>query len=177
MTNITLNEFLKLSIAKQISYTTILQHIKAKELIKIPITELTYNDIKIVFKELQKENPNIEIIFCKSLKITKENYIYLPIVSYFQLKNYIEKYFIKLKENEVKLLQSINADAGIWEMAGGNDLNEFSDILPLSQLAKIYGGYPFEYGEKNYIEIIYLLRMNNKQAQIEQEYQKLKSKK
>jgi hypothetical protein len=177
MTNTTLKEFLKLPIAKQISYTTILQHIKAKELIKIPITELTYNDIKIIFKEFQKENPNIELIFCKSLNILKENYLSLPIVSYFQLKNYIEKYFIKLKENEVKLLQSINADTGIWEMAGGNDLNEFSDVLPLSQLAKIYGGYPFNYGKKSYIEIIYLLRMNNKQAQIEQEYQKLKSKK
>jgi hypothetical protein len=73
-------------------------------------------------------------------------------------------------------LQSVSADAGIWEAAGGNQLNEFSDVLPLSQLAKIYGGYPFDFGEKKYVEIIYLLRMNNLQNQIEAEFQKLKTK-
>jgi hypothetical protein len=75
------------------------------------------------------------------------------------------------------LLQTISEDIGIWEMAGGDSLNEFGDVLPLSQLAKIYGGYPFDYGEKKYIEIIYLLRMNNVQSKVEAEYQKLKSKK
>jgi len=176
MKQINLKEFLELPISKQIEYTLLLDAQKPKELIKVKIEQLSYNDVKQCFKELKKTNSNIEFIFTNALKISKDDYLNLPIQNYFVIKKYIEKYFISLYENEIKLLQSIDADAGLWELAGGNELNEFSDVLPLSQLAKIYGGYPFDLGEKNYIEIIYLLRMNNKQAKVENEYQILKSK-
>ena len=176
MKQINVKEFLELPISKQIEYTLLLDAQKPKELIKVKIEQLSYNDVKQCFKELKKTNSNIEFIFTNALKISKDDYLNLPIQNYFVIKKYIEKYFISLYENEIKLLQSIDADAGLWEVAGGNELNEFSDVLPLSQLAKIYGGYPFDLGEKNYIEIIYLLRMNNKQAKVENEYQILKSK-
>lgn len=177
MKQITVAQFLKLPISEQIQYTTILQHVKGKPIHTVKIAELSYNDVKIVFKELSKDAPNIELIFETALKISKEEFLLLSIQNYFQIKKYIESFFVSLKTNEINLLQSVNADVGMWEMAGGNELNEFADILPLSQLAKIYSGYPFEYAEKNYIEIIYLLRMNNKQGQVENEYQKLISKK
>lgn len=177
MKQINVKEFLTLSISEQIEYTTILNLVKPKELIKVKISELTYNEVKQIFKEFKKDVPNIEMIFTTSLKISKEDFFKLPIQNYFQIKKYIENFFISLKKNEITLLQSVSADVGLWEAAGGSELNEFDDVLPLSQLAKIYGGYPFDFGEKNYIEIIYLLRMNNKQSQIENEYQKLLSKK
>jgi len=177
MKQVSVAQFLRLPISKQIEYTTILQHVKGKPIHSVKIVELSYNEVKIVFKELTKENPNIESIFTTTLKISKEEFLNLSIQNYFQIKKYIETFFVSLKQNEITLLQSVNADGAMWEMAGGNELNEFADVLPLSQLAKIYGGYPFEYGNKNYIEIIYLLRMNNKQGQVEQEYQKLMSKK
>ena len=176
MKQISLKEFLELPISKQIEYTLLLDAQNPKELIKVKIEQLSYNEVKQCFKELKKANSNIEFIFTTALKISKEEYLNLPIQNYFQIKKYIEKYFISLYENEIKLLQSIDADAGLWELAGGNELNEFSDVLPLSQLAKIYGGYPFDLGEKNYIEIVYLLRMNQKQSKVDNEYQILKSK-
>lgn len=177
MKQINVSQFLKLPLSEQIRYTTVLQHVKGKALYPVKIAELSYNDVKIVFKELSKDAPNLELIFTKSLGISKEDFYLLPIQNYFIIKKYIENFFVSLRQNEITLLQSVNADVGMWEIAGGNELNEFADVLPLSQLAKIYGGYPFEYGEKNYIEIIYLLRMNNKQSQVENEYQKLISKK
>lgn len=176
MKQINVKEFLKLPISKQIEYTSVLQHQKEKAIYPVKITELSYNDIKIIFKELSKDAPNLELIFTKSLGMTADDFFSLPIQNYFVIKKYIETFFVSLKNKEIQLLQSVNADIGMWEIAGGNELNEFSDVLPLSQLAKIYGGYPFEYGEKSYIEIIYLLRMNNKQSKIENEYQKLISK-
>ena len=177
MKQVSVAQFLRLPISKQIEYTTILQHVKGKPIHSVKIAELSYNEVKIVFKELTKDTPNIESIFTTTLKISKEEFLKLSIQNYFQIKKYIETFFVSLKQNEITLLQSVNADGAMWEMAGGNELNEFADVLPLSQLAKIYGGYPFEYGNKNYIEIIYLLRMNNKQGQVENEYQKLMSKK
>ena len=178
MKQINLKEFLSSPISTQIEYTSILQHLKPKELIKVNIQGLSYNDVKIIFKELIKPNCNIEFVFTKALNITKEEYLNLPIQNYFTIKKYIEVFFVNLKTNENKLLESVNADVGLWDIAGGSELNEFSDVLPLSQLAKIYGGYPFtDFGEKSYQEIIYLLRMNNVQGKVENEYQKLKQKK
>lgn len=177
MKQINVKEFLQLPLSEQIKYTLVLDCQKPKELVKVKITELSYNEVKQIFKELHKENTNIEFVFTTALRMSKEDYFSLPIQNYFQIKKYIEKFFISLKQNEITLLQSVSADAGMWDMAGGSELNEFSDVLPLSQLAKIYGGYPFELGEKAYIEIIYLLRMNAKQSAVENEYQKLMSKK
>ena len=176
MKQISLKEFLKSPISEQIKYTSLLSHVKPKELIKVNIQGLSYNDVKMLFKEITKPNPNLEFIFTKSLDITKVQYLSMPIQNFFILKKYIEEFFVNLKNNEVRLLQSIDSDYGLWETAGGNELNEFADVLPLSQLAKIYGGYPFELGNKAYQEVIYLLRMNNKQGQVEMEYNKLKSK-
>lgn len=176
MKNITLKEFYKLPIIKQIEYTTVLQHLKAKEHFKINLSVLTYNEVKSVLKQLRSSNPDVELIFKTSFKISKTDFLNLSIQNYFELKKYIEEFFVNLANREIKLLESINADVGLWEVAGGQKLNEFSDILPLSQLAKIYGGYPFEYGEKSYLEIIYLLRMNNVQGQVENEFNKLKAK-
>ena len=111
------------------------------------------------------------------LKITSDEYFSLPIQKYFQLKKFIDNFFISLYQREIDLLNSINEDAELWSIAGGDELNEYADVLAISQLSKIYGGYPFDLGNRNYIEIIYLLRMNNKQSQVENEFNKLKSKK
>lgn len=176
MKQINVKQFFKLDLAKQIEYSTVLSHLKAKEHIKVDITKLTYNDVKSIFKQLSKDNSDLKYIFTTALNITEEDFFLLPIQNFFEIKKYIEDFFVNLKQNEIKLLESISADVGLWEVAGGAKLNEFGDILPLSQLAKIYGGYPFEYGKKSYLEIIYLLRMNNTQSQVDNEFNRLKAK-
>lgn len=177
MKQITVTEYLKLPDLKRLEYDMILTSLKAKELLKMDINALTYNEVKSIFKILQKaKHPDdIQNVFEYAFKINADAFYNLPITKYFQLKKYISEYFVNLHKKEHDLLNSISADIGIWEQAGGSSLNEFSDILPLSQLAKIYGGYPFDYGQKKYVEIIYLLRMNNVQSQVENEYQKIKN--
>ena len=176
MKQITVKEYLSLSKDSQFQYDVLLENVKPKEIIKANIDNLTYNDVKVFFKQLSKNEVDVKELFTKSLSISEEDFFSLPIQKYFQIKKYLIKFYISLHEREMKLLSSVNADTGLWEMAGGSKLNEFSDVLALSQLSKIYGGYPFDYGEKKYIEILYLLRMNNVQSQVETEYQKLKNK-
>lgn len=177
MIEINVKKFNALPLSKQIEYTTVLQHLNAKEIYKIKLENLSYFDVRTITKEMTKDAPNVELIFTKSLGITQDEFFSLPIQYFFQIKKYIEKFFVSLTESENNLLNEVSADAGLWELAGGKDLNVFSDILPLSQLAKVYGGYPYEYGEKSYLEILFLLRMNNKQGKVESEYQKLLNKK
>jgi hypothetical protein len=179
MKQITVAEYLKLPDVKRLEYDVLLPSLKAKEWIKIDINNLSYNEVKSIYKPLQgaSEIKDIQKVFEYSLKLDAIAFNDLPITKFFQLKKYISDYFVILHKKEQDLLNSVSADKGVWQQAGGDSLNEFSDVLPLSQLAKIYGGYPFDYGQKKYVEIIYLLRMNNVQTQVENEYQILKTKK
>lgn len=179
MKQITVLQYTKLSADKQLPYITLFTSLKEKDHFKIKINDLSYNEVRNLFKRLSNssEVEDIKYIFETALQIDELQFYELPLQKFFQIKKYISNYFVNLQKKEVKLLQSVNEDTGVWDMAGGERLNEFADILPLSQLAKIYGGYPFDYGTKKYVEIIYLLRMNNIQGQVEAEYQKLKSKK
>jgi hypothetical protein len=178
MKQLTVSQYLKLPDLNRLEYDVLLPSLKPKEWFKIEINTLTYNEVKSIYKILQKttETKDIEKAFEYAFKMASHDFYNLPITKYFQLKKYLSDYFVILHKKESDLLNSVSADIGVWQQAGGDSLNEFSDVLPLSQLAKIYGGYPFDYGEKKYIEIIYLLRMNNVQSQVENEYQKLKSK-
>lgn len=179
MKQINVLEFTELTLDKQLPYITLFTSLKEKQSLKININDLSYNEVRNIFKRLATatEVKDVLWIFETALKITQAEFYSLPLQKYFQLKKYISNFFVNLQKKEVQLLQSINEDAGLWDMAGGERLNEFADIIPLSQLAKIYGGYPFDYGTRKYVEIIYLLRMNNVQGQVEIEYQKLKNKK
>jgi hypothetical protein len=179
MKQITVRQYTELQPQKQLPYITLFTSLKEKALLKIKINELSYNEVRSIFKKLSTsaEIEDVKDIFVIALKIDELEFYELPLQNFFQIKKYISNYFVNLQKKEVQLLQSVNEDTGVWDMAGGERLNEFADILPLSQLAKIYGGYPFDYGTKKYVEIIYLLRMNNIQGQVENEYQKLKSKK
>ncbi|WP_396195919.1 hypothetical protein [Flavobacterium sp.] len=179
MKQITVRQYTELLPKKQLPYITLFTSLKEKALLKIKINELSYNEVRSIFKKLSTsaEIEDVKDIFVIALKIDELEFYELPLQNFFQIKKYISNYFVNLQKKEVQLLQSVNEDTGVWDMAGGERLNEFADILPLSQLAKIYGGYPFDYGTKKYVEIIYLLRMNNIQGQVENEYQKLKSKK
>lgn len=179
MKQINVLQFTKLTDIDKLPYVTLFSALKPKQHLTININELSYNDVRNIFKRLStaKEIKDVQGIFEKVFNQSEADFYAMPLQKYFQLKKYLNDYFVNLQEREAKLLQSVNEDVGIWEMAGGASLNEFGDVLPLSQLAKIYGGYPFDYGTKKYIEIIYLLRMNNVQNQVENEYQKIKSKK
>lgn len=179
MKQITVREYLNLPAVKRFEYDALLPSLKAKEWLKIDINTLTYNEVKSIYKLLNsiKSIKDVKTVFEYAFKIDDVEFYNLPITKYFQLKKYLTDYFVILYKKEADLLRSISADIGFWEQAGGDKLNEFSDVLPLSQLAKIYGGYPFDYGTKKYVEIIYLLRMNNVQSQVENEYQNLKMKK
>ena len=172
MENITVKEYIELTESERFKFDFIYGHINEYKKQLINIEPMTYNDVKIILKEVLNQHPDIEKLFNMVFKTKKEKLLKMPLHIYFGKKKYIASFFISLLNNESKLLRSINVEEGKWLKAGGERLNEFSDVLPLSQLAKIYGGYPLDYGNKPYLEIIYLLRMNSVQNQVENEYQK-----
>jgi hypothetical protein len=170
----TIKQFLKSK--REQSKIALLQSLKVKDCLGFDINKLTYNEVRACNRELRKSKTIEDTydVFDTLFKITKEQFFELDIVNYFQTKKFIEEKFISLAENESKLLNSFSNDDIKWQAAGGDKLKEFGDVLPLDRLAKLYGGYPFDYGERKYIEIIYLLRMNMVYNQVEKEYNKMK---
>lgn len=178
MKNITIKQYENLSDAERLKYVSILDSIKPKECLKLDLNAISWDSVKKVNKRLNKVKAIDEVfeLFNIAFDINEEDFFSMPILNFFQTKKFLIEKFVYLQENESKLLQSINHDSGLWELAGGKRLDYFSDNLPLSQLAKIYGGYPFDYGKKPYNEILYLLKMNKEQSEIEHKFQELKSK-
>jgi len=178
MKNITIKQYLKLSIRERVIYDALLISLKSSEVMKINLEIISWDDVKKINKMLGKvDSFNVVCeIFQLAFKINEEDFYNLPIVNYFQIKKYLIEKFVYLHNNEVKLLSSSSSDVGLWQIAGGNRLDFYSENLPLSQLAKIYGGYPFDYGKKPYNEILYLLKMNQTQNEVENKFNELKSK-
>ena len=58
-------------------------------------------------------------------------------------------------------------------MAGADRLKPYNDTLPLVQLGKLFGQYPFYLGRKPYGEIFSLLAQTKTQNEVENDYQKL----
>ena len=92
---------------------------------------------------------------------------------YYAAKKYMVSEFERIIMTENKIFASQQTDEHLWMMAGADRLKRFSDTLPLVQLGKILGQYPFDLGKKPYSEIFTLLVMSKTQNEVEIEYQKL----
>jgi hypothetical protein len=96
---------------------------------------------------------------------------------FFSAQNYLVKAFTDLVAREQKLLKSISVNTQLWEQAGGKRLDKFSNIMPLVQLGKIYGVFPYDLQHKPYNEILTLLVLHKEENEVNNEYEKLLYKK
>jgi len=92
---------------------------------------------------------------------------------FYAAKKYMVSEFERIILTENKVLSSQKQDEHLWMMAGADRLQMFSDTLPLVQLGKMLGQYPFDLGKKPYSEIFTLLTATKIQSEVETEFQKL----
>jgi hypothetical protein len=194
MDNISILEYSKLSDTTE--YDLVLKHLNPKNSFaggSIDFNKLTYKDVKSCIHLMTNAidwNKTAEL-FCIAFgielhdKIVPDTLIFdktvkgfwsETIVNYYAAQNYIVKTFKELQERESKLLQSIDADTGLWELAGGAKLNKFSNIMPLIQLGEIYHIFPYDLQNKPYNEILLLLVAHKEKGEVQAEYNRLKSK-
>ncbi len=179
MDRINLLEYSKLT--DTIQYDAILKHLKPCNKFaggSIDFNKLTYKDVRSCLHLMKSINDwnNAKDLFCLAFQVKEDSFWNVAIDEYYSAQNYLIKTFKELQERETKLLQSINADAGFWEMAGGQKLNKFSNLMPLVQLGEIYHIYPYDLQDKPYNEILTLLVLHKEKAEVNDSYSKLKSK-
>lgn len=147
------------------------------------LNDMTYADVKFVMKALGTAGTwdSIMVIFGKCFGVAEsklEKWFWNGTVKeFYEARNYIIKEFNRLIKQEQQLLKSIeNVDSILWKQAGGDKLNRYGGVIPLNQLGKMYGMFPFELQDKKYIDILILLGLNKELKEVEGRYSKLKQK-
>lgn len=174
MRNIKLKYFIKL---EDVSEYASLNHVKGDNLVngkRIDINSLPYSNIKYCLKIINKENKLIDV-FKICFDLTDKQFYNLRILEFCKLRNYLINTFVKIAETERKIFAKQSVDDEMWKMAGAERLNPFSDTIPLVQLGKALGQYPFDLGRKPYSEIFSLLAQLKIQNEVETEFNKFKN--
>ena len=147
-----------------------------KDHLGLDVNSLTYNDVIKCNRILSnvKSIDDVKTLFTTAYKITDKDFFSIPVVNFFQTKKFLIEKFISMRLDESKLLSSSDEDSMYFDASGGKALNDFSDVLPLDKLAKIYNVYPMKLGRKKYVEIIYLLKMNQVLGRVDKKFNELK---
>lgn len=163
-------------------YYGVLEHVEPSNKyngLTMDAEQMTYKEVKFVMKGLANISTweSIGKIFtiCFGEKADLNWFYSGKVTEYYAARNFIIKEFNRLIQREQKLLKSINAvDSVLWKQAGGDRLNRFGGILALNQLGKLYGIYPFELQDRNYMEILLLLTVEKEIPEVQAVYNKLK---
>lgn len=176
MKNITLKQYSSLKDTSQ--YDAVLPHLNPKNSFagrEMSLHTIPYSNVKYCIRLLPKINSwdGVAELFSICFEVDNITFWSARITEYFTARNYIVAAFEKLIANENKLLSGSNTNSHIWEMAGADKLKPYSDTLPLLQLGKLLGQYPYDLGRRPYGEIFSLLAQTKTQNEVEQEYGKL----
>lgn len=178
MKNITIEEYAGLEDTSQYFFLKDMLPSDMFGCYQMNVSQMSYEKVKGVMRTLSKFSnwEDAKDIFETCFDIDAETFWNGKITDFFAAKNYIVITFKNLLEREKKLLSSISKDSALWEAAGGNKMNRFSEILPLTQLGKIYGIYPFELKDMKYHEIIMLLSKETVESSVMERFYELKYK-
>lgn len=176
MKNITLKQYVAL--CNPLAYDLLLDHLNPMNTFcgrSMDIPKMPYANVKYCIRLLPKVNSweSVQKLFEISFEVTETEFWRAPVTEFFSAKKYLIAQFGRVIETENKLLSSMRTDSHLWEMAGAEKLKPYSDTLPLLQLGKLLGQYPFDLGRKPYGEIFSLLAQIKAQNEVEVEYQKL----
>jgi hypothetical protein len=176
MKNLTLKQYTALKNTSQ--YDAILTHLQPKNNFggsQMNIAQMPYANVKYCIRLLPKVNSwdGIKQLFEICFDVPEKTFWSTRIIDYFSARKFMIAEFERVIATENKLLATQSTDNHLWEMAGADKLKPYSDTLPLLQLGKLLGQYPFDLGRKPYNEIFNLLAQTKMQNEVEAAYQKL----
>lgn len=119
----------------------------------------------------------LQELFHICFDVSEEAFWNMPVSKYFAARNHIIAQFKMIVERENKAFASKGTDDHFWNMAGADNLKPFADTLPLINLGKMLGQYPFDLGRRPYSEVFNLLMQTKAQGEVERKYHELITKK
>lgn len=179
MKNISLKHYTRLR--DTLPYDSILEHLNPQNSFSgkaMNINAMPYANVKYCIRLLPKiaDWNGIRQLFEICFDIDEKAFWKATITDFFAAKKFVIAEFERVIATENKLLASMSTDSHLWQMAGADKLKPYSDTLPLLQLGRLFGQYPFDLGRKPYSEIFSLLAQTKAQNEVEEEYRKLVTK-
>ncbi|WP_159799253.1 hypothetical protein [Flavobacterium sp. MK4S-17] len=179
MRNITLKQYTRLE--NPLMYDAVLEHLNPKNSFsgkQMNINVMPYANVKYCIRLLPKITgwEGIAELFIICYDIPEAAFWKARVKEYFAARKFILNEFERILKTEAKVFSATGTDEHLWKMAGADKLKPYGDTLPLLQLAKLTGQYPFDLGRKPYGEIFSLLAQLKAQNDVEMEYQKLHKK-
>jgi hypothetical protein len=179
MENITIKQFISLPQSSQ--NDAVLSSLKPNNFFagsKMSIGTMPYANVKFAIRLLSKIDSwdTMARLFEICFDVAASDFWSANIVEYYQARAFMLSEFQRVINTESKMMASQSTDEHLWVMAGADRLKPYSDTLPLIQLGKLFGLYPFDIGRKPYNEVFNMLVQIKVQNEVETEYQKLKSK-
>ncbi|WP_297333346.1 hypothetical protein [Flavobacterium sp.] len=176
MKNITLQKFSRLQ--DQYHYDCILQHLNPENCFakrQMHINAMPYANVKYCIRLLPKiiNWPGVYELFAICYDVPEKEFWKARITEYYSARQYLLSELERVVKTENTIFFSQSTDSHLWKMAGADKLNPYSDTLPLVQLGKMLGQYPFDLGRRPYGEIFSLLAQTKVQNEVEQDYRKL----
>ena len=176
MKNLTLKQYTALATTRE--YDLILPHLYPKNSFagrQMNIGQMPYANVKYCIRLLPKVNSwqGIQQLFEICFDVNESTFWNAPVTDYFAAKKFLIAEFERTIITENQLLATQSTDSHLWHMASADKLKPYGDTLPLIQLGKLFGQYPFDLGRKPYSEIFSLLAQTKTQNEVEGEYQKL----
>lgn len=176
MKNITLKHYSRLQ--DTLLYESILEHLNPANNFggsSMKISTMPYANVKYCIRILPKINnwDGVKELFTICFDINEAAFWKARVTDYFAARRFMISEFERVIATENKLLATHATDTHLWEMAGADKLKPYSDTLPLVQLGRLLGQYPFDLGRRPYGEIFSLLAQTKAQNEVEAEYQKL----
>lgn len=138
---------------------------------------MSYIDIRRVESLMKngKSFTDLQKAFSLFFGTSEEDFYKAKVLDFFRARNFMKEKMIDILDNESRLLQSVDMNAELWEMAGGDKLKPLSNLMPLMHLGKMYNIYPFDLETKPYKEILFLLYGNKVLEEVTSNYNKLKN--
>jgi len=179
MKNITIKQY---TTSKQaVKYDMVLSNLKPKNDFaghKMIIGSMPYANVKFAIRLLSKLNSweVVAQLFEICFDVEQSVFWKTGVIEYYQARRFMMQEFQRIIDTESKVMASQSTDEHLWMMAGADRLKPYNDTLPLVQMGKLFGMYPFDIGRKPYNEVFALLAQIKVQGEVENEYQKLKTK-
>lgn len=161
-------------------YDFVLEHLRPKNSFcgsEMNINQMSYINVRYCLRLIPKCD-NWEVVqelFELCFSVSKDDFYNAAIDEFFSAKNYLIEQFEKIAKREYNFLKSIEKDAELWKLAGGDRLKPYSDTLPLAELGKAFGIWPYDIGRKPYGEVATMIRQLGTYDQVQNEFLRLKN--
>lgn len=176
MKNLTLAQYARLPDTSL--YDAVLEHLNPLNSFggkTMETSAMPYANVKYAIRMLRNLSSWEQVcgLFVICYGIDEKTFWRCRIADYFSARRFLLQELERIITAETQLLSTQSTDSHLWHMAGADRLTPYSDTLPLLQLGKLLGQYPYDLGRRPYGEIFSLLAQTKAQNEVEHEYQKL----